>query len=73
MPPQRCDAMTPFTPPRCGPDTLARFTPRAWPLPSWMDDCNLIGYQVLAEIEAGTRGALTVDEYLALLPELVLP
>lgn len=39
----------------------------------WMDACNAAGYQVLAEIEAGTREPLTVDDYIALLPPLVLP
>ena len=39
----------------------------------WMDQCNAAGYQIMAEIEAGTRAPLSVDDYLALLPELVLP
>lgn len=39
----------------------------------WMDQCNAAGYQIMAEIEAGTMAPLSVDDYLALLPELVLP
>ena len=38
-----------------------------------MDQCNAAGYQIMAEIEAGTMAPLSVDDYLALLPELVLP
>lgn len=40
---------------------------------SWMDSCNAIGYQIMAEIESGQRVAPTIDEYIAMLPELVLP
>lgn len=40
----------------------------------WMDACNVAGYTLLAEVEAGTRPApATVDAYIAELPELVLP
>lgn len=42
-------------------------------LASWMDQCNAIGYQIMAEIESGQRVAPTIDEYIAMLPELVLP
>ena len=41
---------------------------------TWMDNCNKTGYQILAEVEAGTRQPPeTIEEYLSLLPELVLP
>ena len=40
---------------------------------SWMDQCNAIGYQIMAEIATGVRAPISVDEYIALLPELVLP
>ena len=40
---------------------------------NWMDQCNAIGYQIMAEIESGQRVAPTIDEYIAMLPELVLP
>ena len=40
---------------------------------TWMDQCNAIGYQIMAEIESGNRVAPTIDEYIAMLPELVLP
>ena len=39
----------------------------------WMDACNATGYEVMAEIIAGTRPALAVNEYIGLLPILVLP
>ena len=39
----------------------------------WMDDCNAAGYQIMAEVESGTRGALSVAEYIDLLPILELP
>lgn len=39
----------------------------------WMDACNATGYQLLAEIEAGTRAPLSVDDFIALLPALELP
>lgn len=40
---------------------------------NWMDQCNAIGYQIMAEIESGQRVVPTIDEYIAMLPELVLP
>lgn len=40
---------------------------------NWMDACNAFGYQVMEEIASGVRDPLSVDEYIALLPELVLP
>ena len=40
---------------------------------TWMDVCNAFGYQVMAEIAEGSRAPLSIDEYIALLPELVLP
>ena len=39
----------------------------------WMDDCNAAGYQIMAEVESGARGALSVAEYIDLLPILELP
>lgn len=40
----------------------------------WMDACNVLGYQILAEVQAGTRQApATIEEYISLLPVLVLP
>lgn len=40
----------------------------------WMDACNAFGYQVLAEVQAGSRPVpATTAAYLALLPVLVLP
>lgn len=40
---------------------------------NWMDACNVFGYQVMDEIASGVRNPLSIDEYIALLPELVLP
>lgn len=39
----------------------------------WMDDCNATGYQIMAEVESGARGPLSVAEYIDLLPILELP
>lgn len=39
----------------------------------WMDTCNALAYQIMAECMAGTRPIPTVDELLAEMPELVLP
>lgn len=40
----------------------------------WMDACNVAGYALLAEVEAGIRPPpATVDVYIAELPDLVLP
>lgn len=39
----------------------------------WMDTCNAQGYQIMAEVDAGTRPQPTLDELLALLPVLVWP
>lgn len=41
---------------------------------TWMDDCNAAGYAILAAVNAGTSPApATVEDYVAMLPELVLP
>lgn len=40
---------------------------------NWMDSCNALGYQIMSEIEQGIRAPLSVDDYIALLPPLVLP
>ena len=39
----------------------------------WRADCWQVGYQILAEVEAGTRPMLTIEEVLAEMPLLVLP
>ena len=39
----------------------------------WMDACNAVGYQIMDEVGAGTRAPLSIEEYLGLLPALVLP
>jgi len=37
----------------------------------WMDNCYETGYQILADIKAGTRELPNVEEFLVELPELV--
>ena len=36
----------------------------------WMDNCYVLGYQVLADVQNGTRPIPTVEEFLSELPEL---
>ena len=38
----------------------------------WRANCWQVGYQILAEVEAGTRPMPTIEEVLAEMPELVL-
>lgn len=40
---------------------------------TWADGCNVIGYQLLADYQAGTIPQPTIAEMLALLPEMVWP
>ena len=41
---------------------------------TWMDTCNGLGYQMLAEIEAGTRPMFnSVEEFIAEMPPMVWP
>lgn len=41
---------------------------------TWMDGCNALAYQWLAEIEAGTRPMFaSTDEFISALPEMVWP
>ena len=40
---------------------------------TWADGCNVIGYQLLADYQAGTIPQPTISEMLALLPEMVWP
>jgi len=37
----------------------------------WMDNCYEMGYQILADVKAGTRTLPSIDNFLAELPELV--
>ena len=40
----------------------------------WMDNCNALAYQMLAEVQAGTRQMpVNTDQALALLPAMVWP
>lgn len=40
---------------------------------TWMDACNVAGYAVLADVDAGNRPVPTIAEYLSELPALALP
>lgn len=40
---------------------------------TWMEACNEVGYSIRSRIESGDMQPITVDEYIALLPALVLP
>lgn len=40
---------------------------------TWMDACNTKGYEILAQVQAGTIALPTVEEFIAMLPVLVLP
>jgi hypothetical protein len=41
---------------------------------SWMDTCNALAYQILAEVQAGTRPEpANVEEFLALFPPITWP
>ena len=40
---------------------------------TWMDSCNALGYTILAEVNAGTRPAPTLEEFLGMLPQLSWP
>lgn len=40
---------------------------------SWMDTCNALAYQLLAEVLSGTRPIPSIDDVLTDLPELVWP
>lgn len=40
---------------------------------TWMDSCNALGYQVLAEVQAGQRPTPTIEEFIQMLPALVWP
>lgn len=39
----------------------------------WADTCNALGYQIMAEVLAGQRELPTIDEFLALMPEMEWP
>ena len=40
---------------------------------TWMDTCNALGYQIMAEVKAGTRPIPSVEELLAAMPAMVWP
>lgn len=40
---------------------------------TWMDTCNALGYQVIADIEAGLRSIPTEEELVAEMPAMVWP
>lgn len=40
---------------------------------TWMDQCNVIAYQIMAEVKSGARPVPTFEEFIAELPEMVWP
>lgn len=40
---------------------------------SWMDTCNALGYQIMAEVQAGTRAIPTPEELIGAMPAMVWP
>lgn len=40
---------------------------------TWMDQCNLFGYQLIADVQAGRAQLPTVEAFIALLPEISWP
>lgn len=46
---------------------------RAVAFGTWMDTCYVLAYQVLAEVQAGTRTLPTIEEFLALMPVMEWP
>jgi hypothetical protein len=40
---------------------------------TWMDACNALGYQIMAEVKAGTRAIPTPAELVAAMPAMVWP
>lgn len=40
---------------------------------TWMDMCNTKGYEILSQVQAGTISLPTKEEFIAMLPVLVLP
>lgn len=40
---------------------------------AWMDDCNMVGYQLMAEVKAGSRAVPTEAELIAALPVIDWP
>lgn len=49
------------------------FQPEGLAFATWMDSCNIAGYQMLAAFQAGEIEQPTVAELLASLPEMVWP
>ena len=50
------------------------YQPEGLAFGQWMDTCNQLAYQMLAEIEAGTRPMFaSTDEFIAALPTMVWP
>jgi len=51
--------------------TVSKFKAEGQAYMEWMDNCYEIGYQILADVKAGTRTLPSIDNFLAELPELV--
>lgn len=39
----------------------------------WMDGCNVLGYQLIADVKAGRKPLPTIDAFIAGLPAMVWP
>lgn len=39
----------------------------------WMDQCNALGYTILAEVQAGTRPLPSLEDFIAEMPPMVWP
>lgn len=40
---------------------------------TWMDTCNALGYQIMADVRSGLRPLPTLEEFLAEMPQLAWP
>ena len=40
---------------------------------AWMDQCNLVGYTIMAEVKAATRAVPTPEELIAAMPVIEWP
>lgn len=49
---------------------VEKFKLEGYAFMNWMDNCYALGYQILADVQNGTRPIPTVEEFLSELPEL---
>lgn len=58
--------------------TLRAAYPNVWQAKAiafgtWMDTCYVLAYQIMAEVQAGTRPLPTIEEFIGLMPEMEWP